>query len=153
MGLNQIPIPGPRGVPILGNVYDIEKEVPLNSLELLADSYGMLQYLSIPCIWVCMYRAVELICKGPIYRLTILGSTRVIVTSQELAEEVCDEERFTKAVVAGLKEIRNGVHDGLFTANYPGEENWAVAHRVLVPAFGPLSIRGMFDGKSSNKHI
>lgn len=50
-------------------------------------------------------------------------------------------------VAGGLKEIRNGIHDGLFTANYPGEENWAVAHRVLVPAFGPLSIRGMFDGK------
>jgi cytochrome P450/NADPH-cytochrome P450 reductase len=49
-------------------------------------------------------------------------------------------------VTAGLNQIRNGVHDGLFTANYPGEENWAVAHRVLVPAFGPLNIRGMFDG-------
>lgn len=49
-------------------------------------------------------------------------------------------------VSAGLAEIRNGVNDGLFTANYPGEENWAIAHRVLVPAFGPLMIRGMFDG-------
>lgn len=26
-----------------------------------------------------------------------------------------------------------------------GEENWGIAHRVLVPAFGPLSIQGMFD--------
>lgn len=25
------------------------------------------------------------------------------------------------------------------------EENWGVAHRVLVSAFGPLAIRGMFD--------
>lgn len=24
--------------------------------------------------------------------------------------------------------------------------NRAVAHRILIPAFGPLSIRGMFDG-------
>jgi cytochrome P450 / NADPH-cytochrome P450 reductase len=47
--------------------------------------------------------------------------------------------------VAGpLKEIRNAVEDGLFTA-FPGEHNWEVAHRVLMPAFGPLSIRGMFD--------
>lgn len=36
-----VPIPGPKGIPILGNLYDIESEVPLNSLELLADTYGM----------------------------------------------------------------------------------------------------------------
>lgn len=37
-----VPIPGPRGVPIVGNVYDIEREVPLNSMELMADHYGAL---------------------------------------------------------------------------------------------------------------
>ena len=36
------------------------------------------------------------------------------------------------------------MHDGLFTA-YHGEHNWGVAHRALVPAFGPLGIKGMFD--------
>lgn len=36
---------------------------------------------------------------------------------------------------------------GLFTA-YPHEENWGIAHRILIPAFGPISIRGMFDGMS-----
>ena len=36
------------------------------------------------------------------------------------------------------------MHDGLFTA-YKGEENWGIAHRILMPAFGPLSIRSMFD--------
>ncbi|KAI9925634.1 hypothetical protein ASPWEDRAFT_114246 [Aspergillus wentii DTO 134E9] len=117
----QIPIPGPRGVPLLGNIYDIDSDVPLNSLELMAENYGS------------------------IYRLTTLGAPRTFISSHELVDEVCDESRFTKAVTAGLREIRNGIHDGLFTANYPGEENWAIAHRVLVPAFGPLSIRGMFD--------
>lgn len=83
---------------------------------------------------------------GPIYRLTTFGYSRVIISSVDLVNEACDEERFTKVVSGGLNEIRNGVHDGLFTAHYPGEENWALAHRILVPAFGPLSIRGMFDG-------
>lgn len=73
----------------------------------------------------------------------------MFVSTHELIDEVCNEERFTKKVAAGLKEIRNGTHDGLFTAEYPGEENWAVAHRALVPAFGPLMIRGMFDGEAS----
>ncbi|KAJ5154456.1 Oxidoreductase FAD/NAD(P)-binding [Penicillium coprophilum] len=121
MTSNQVPIPGPKGVPFLGNIYDIEPEVPVNSFELMADNYG------------------------PIYRLTTFGRARVFVSSHELVDEVCDEERFAKMVSAGLNEIRNGVHDGLFTANYPGEENWAIAHRILVPAFGPLMIRGMFD--------
>jgi cytochrome P450/NADPH-cytochrome P450 reductase len=58
--------------------------------------------------------------------------------------EVCDEKRFTKLVTGGLKEIRNGIADGLFTA-HTGEHNWGVAHRVLMSAFGPLSIRSMFD--------
>lgn len=58
--------------------------------------------------------------------------------------ELCDEKRFKKTVGESLKELRNGVHDGLFTA-YDGEENWLTAHRVLVPAFGPLNINGMFD--------
>lgn len=75
------------------------------------------------------------------------------MSSHALVDEVCDEERFTKSVFGGLKEIRNGVHDGLFTANYPEEENWEIAHRVLVPAFGPLSIRGMFDGEKSQKEF
>lgn len=34
-------------------------------------------------------------------------------------------------------------HDGLFTA-YGEEENWNIAHRTLVPAFGPLNIHDMF---------
>lgn len=27
----------------------------------------------------------------------------------------------------------------------PEEPNWGIAHRVLMPAFGPMSIKGMFD--------
>lgn len=84
---------------------------------------------------------------GQIFRLVVAGNSLVFISSQELANEVCNEERFTKFVVSGLRELRNGVRDGLFTANYPEEENWAIAHRILVPAFGPLMIRSMFDGE------
>lgn len=38
---HSLPIPGPRGVPLLGNVYDIDRELPSKSLELMADNYGM----------------------------------------------------------------------------------------------------------------
>ncbi|KAE8146488.1 cytochrome P450 [Aspergillus avenaceus] len=117
---NSVPIPGPRGMPLVGNVLDIESEYPMRSLEMMADTYG------------------------PIYRLVTYGFSRCFVSSHELANEVFDEERFTKKVTAALGELRDGIHDGLFTANY-GEENWEIAHRVLMPAFGPLSIQNMFD--------
>ncbi|RAK95081.1 bifunctional cytochrome P450/NADPH--P450 reductase [Aspergillus ibericus CBS 121593] len=116
-----VPIPGPKGVPLLGNIYDVEQEQPTRSFEQLVDQYG------------------------PIFRLNIYGQSRVFVSSQELANEVCNEERFAKNVDGGLDQVRHLTHDGLFTAKYPGEENWALAHRILVPAFGPLSIRAMFD--------
>jgi cytochrome P450/NADPH-cytochrome P450 reductase len=47
-------------------------------------------------------------------------------------DEVSDEKRFTKMVSGALEQIRNGIKDGLFTA-YPGEHNWEIAHRVLMP--------------------
>ena len=64
-------------------------------------------------------------------------------SSQALIHELCDDKRFRKPVVAALAEVRNGVHDGLFTAREE-ETNWGIAHRILMPAFGPASIQGMF---------
>ncbi|EON61408.1 bifunctional P-450:NADPH-P450 reductase [Coniosporium apollinis CBS 100218] len=116
-----VPIPCPPGLPFLGNVADIDPEFPLGSLNHLSDIYG------------------------PIYRMTITGKSRVVIGSQALMNEVSDESRFSKIVAAALEEVRNGTHDGLFTAYGPEEKNWGIAHRILIPAFGPLSIRGMFD--------
>lgn len=59
--------------------------------------------------------------------------------------EISDESRFSKTIAASLKEVRNGTHDGLFTSRGPEEKNWGIAHRVLLPALGPLAIRNMFD--------
>jgi cytochrome P450/NADPH-cytochrome P450 reductase len=81
---------------------------------------------------------------GPIWKFYI-GGERIVVASQALANELCDEERFSKVVSAALWQVRNGTRDGLFTALGPEEKNWGIAHRVLLPALGPLSIRNMFD--------
>jgi len=80
---------------------------------------------------------------GEIFKLR-LGGDRLFISSQALLNELCDEKRFTKKVAGALNQIRNAVEDGLFTAHF-GEHNWDIAHRTLVPAFGPLSIREMFD--------
>jgi cytochrome P450/NADPH-cytochrome P450 reductase len=66
-----------------------------------------------------------------------------VINSVQLLSELCDETRFHKHVSSGLERIRAGTNDGLFTA-HDNEKNWETAHRLLVPAFGPLRIREMF---------
>ena len=82
---------------------------------------------------------------GPIFQVDFGGGRRaVFVSGFDLVDEICDESRFDKRVHADLKQIRDFAGDGLFTARTE-EPNWAVAHRLLMPAFGPIAIRGMFD--------
>lgn len=113
-------IPQPKPDPLLKNIKDIESGAPVQSMMRLARAYG------------------------PIFRLSLPGRDILIVSSQQLVNELCDEKRFDKRVHAPLENIRDFAGDGLFTA-YTDEENWGKAHRILVPAFGPLSIRNMFD--------
>ncbi|KAK6063914.1 cytochrome P450 [Seiridium cupressi] len=115
-----VPVPEPPALPLIGHVGTIDQEFPLGSFLAFADKYG------------------------EIYRLNFPGRKVTVVSSHALVDEVCNEKRFKKVPAGALKEIRNGVHDGLFTAKIE-EPNWGIAHRVLMPAFGPLSIRGMFD--------
>ena len=114
-------IPQPKPDPILGNLKDIDMQAPVQSLMRLAHSYG------------------------PIYRLKLPGSSggRIFISSHELINELCDETRFSKKVHATLEKIRDFAGDGLFTAKTE-EPNWESAHRILMPAFGPLPIREMF---------
>lgn len=115
-----VPIPEPPALPLLGHIGTVDQEFPLGSFMSLADKYG------------------------EIYRLQFPGSRFTVVSTHALVDELCDEKRFKKVPGSVLRQIRNGVNDGLFTAELE-EPNWGIAHRVLMPAFGPLSIRGMFD--------
>ena len=52
----------------------------------------------------------------------------LFASSYGVAKDLCDEQRFQKAVVGPLEEVRNLGGDGLFTA-HNGEHNW---ERTLV---------------------
>ncbi|KAK9793614.1 putative Cytochrome P450 [Seiridium cardinale] len=80
---------------------------------------------------------------GEIVKLDLVSSVVVIVSSYDLINEVYDENRFEKHVEGGLEVLREVIGDGLFSA-YSHEKNWYKAHRILMPVFGPLSIRKMF---------
>lgn len=81
--------------------------------------------------------------SDPLWKITFAGETSILATSVALTNELCDETRFHKQISSGLEKIREGTNDGLFTA-HQDEKNWDLAHRLLVPAFGPIKIRDMF---------
>ncbi|KAH8884632.1 cytochrome P450 [Thozetella sp. PMI_491] len=113
-------IPKPPGVPLLGNIFDINPNNTWSSLQTLAEKYG------------------------EIFQIKVLGKTIVFVASAALAEELCDEKRFRKYVGGPIVEIRYMVHDALFTA-FHHEESWGIAHRIIAPHLSPKAMEGLFD--------
>lgn len=105
--LEDIPQPPEHLFGLLGNIPDIDPAFPIRSFWNLAELYG------------------------PIFKVNIVGP-RVFVGTQELVNEIFDEDRFTKVPSRALVEIRALTGDGLFTA-YIDEMNWWKAHRLLVP--------------------
>ncbi|KAJ5761253.1 hypothetical protein N7520_008409 [Penicillium odoratum] len=101
-------IPGPPGVPVLGNIFDVNPNETWNSLNSLASKYG------------------------PIFKINVLGHQLVFICSVALLEEVCDQTRFRKCVTGPVVEIRYSVHNSLFTA-YDDEKSWGIAHRIMMP--------------------
>lgn len=67
------------------------------------------------------------------------------MTGAALLEEICDEKRFRKCVTGPIVEIRDAVHDSMFTA-YHHEESWEIAHRIMAPLISPEAIAGVFTG-------
>ncbi|KAH7141454.1 cytochrome P450 [Dactylonectria estremocensis] len=118
------PIPQPPGLPLLGNIRDIDPSNTWSSLKVLAEKYG------------------------EIFQIKVLGHKIVFVAGAALAEELCDEKRFRKYVGGPIVEIRYTVHDSLFTA-FDHEASWGIAHRIIAPKLTPSSIGERFDDMNS----
>ncbi|OGE48489.1 hypothetical protein PENARI_c028G01169 [Penicillium arizonense] len=116
------PIPQPRGLPIVGNLFDMDTNNVWASLNKLAAEHGS---------------------KG-IFKITVLGRQLVFITSAALLEEICDEKRFQKCITGAMVEIRHLAHDSLFTA-YATEESWGVAHRIMAPFVLPEAVKEMHN--------
>jgi cytochrome P450/NADPH-cytochrome P450 reductase len=104
----------------VGNVPDVDGERPVQSFMRLARELG------------------------PLFRMQFPGNSLLAVSSHALVDEVCDESRFDKYLSSPLRNVRDFVGDGLFTA-HTHEPNWQKAHRLLTPAFGPLAMKGYFE--------
>ncbi|KAI0602822.1 cytochrome P450 [Biscogniauxia sp. FL1348] len=113
------PIPQPPGVPLLGNIFDVDPNNTWASLKKLSEKYG------------------------EIFQIKVLGHTVVFVAGAALAEELCDEKRFRKYVGGPIVEIRYAVHDSLFTA-FDHEASWGIAHRIIAPTLSPQALAEHF---------
>ncbi len=111
------PIPQPPGKPLIGNAFTVDSSRLIQSLMELADEYG------------------------PIFKLDMMGTPLIIVSSADLVAEVCDEKRFDKTVRGPLKRLRLIAGDGLFTGN-TDDPNWAKAHNILLPSFSQKAMGG-----------
>ncbi len=118
--LEAIPSPPEHYFGLMGHLPDIDLSFPIRSYWNMLELYGDIVQVNV-------------------------GGPRIFVGSQALTNEVMDEDRFKKIPIGALAEVRALTGDGLFTA-YLEEPNWGKAHRLLVPAFGPLGIRKMFNG-------
>jgi cytochrome P450/NADPH-cytochrome P450 reductase len=112
-----VPIPYPPRRLLLGNLPEVANDKPLQSEMDLARRYGS------------------------IFELQILNRHMVIVSSQALVNEVCDETRFDKQVWSPLQHVRAFAGDGLFTA-WTQEPNWRKAHNILLPNFSTRAMQG-----------
>ena len=113
------PIPRPPGHMLVGNLFDVDAAHPMEGLSELARKYG------------------------PIYELEVPGrGSRIIASSFEFVDPLCDESGFDKKVGAGLRQLAAGpAGRGLFTSETQ-DPNWRKAHNVLLPAFGMDAMRG-----------
>jgi cytochrome P450 / NADPH-cytochrome P450 reductase len=111
-------LPGPPGLPLIGNLRAIDMTQPIESVTSLAREYG------------------------PIFKLTSPGGISVVVSGLDLVSEVCDDGPFDKVITAGLSILAEGPVDaGLFTA-HTDDPMWARAHGILM---APFSMQAMRD--------
>ncbi|MEU8147353.1 cytochrome P450 [Nonomuraea sp. NPDC048901] len=113
-------IPAPRGLPIVGNAFQMPAHSPMTYFEEVARAHP----------------------EG-IYQLDLLGRHVVVIHDPDLVAEACDETRFRKEINPPLSIVRDFAGDGLFTAR-PDEPVWGHAHRILMPAFSQRSMKAYY---------
>ncbi|PVI07266.1 cytochrome P450 [Periconia macrospinosa] len=123
MGMKEDSVPIPQPPPSLfrGNLGDIDPSNMPESSWALAETYG------------------------EIFKLQIAGRSIVMCNSYETVNDTFDWDRFEKPIMGVFVELRSLLGDGLFTSR-SDEKAWGVAHRILMPVFGPMGIRKMWDG-------
>jgi cytochrome P450 len=108
-------VPGPKGLPYLGNLLDIDRDSPIEGFMRMAREYG------------------------PIFRLPTPAGVRLMISDPVMGDEVCDDERYDKKIAAGLKSIQSSVAGGGLFSSDTENPLWHRRHEdrmgaVLIPS-------------------
>lgn len=119
-----IPVPGPRPLPIVGNLADLKRGDFLGTAESLFSKYG------------------DFVC------IKLLGLTAYLNCNADVVKDLqARPGDFAKKTIGDrspLSHLREySVADGLFTAE-DDEEIWHVAHRILLPTMGTGALKQYF---------
>ena len=114
-------IPGPKGVPVLGNMFEVKPATLIQDLMKLARAWG------------------------PIFTLNSPTGPRYVVSGLEMVDDLCDDARFDKLVGLSQREFRKTHKSaGLFTAD-TDDPLWKSAHDILLPSFSTWAMKGYLD--------
>ena len=114
-------IPGPKGVPVLGNMFEIKQATLIQDLMKVAREWGPIFKMVTP--------------RGPIY----------VTYGLEMVDDLCDDTRFDKLVGLSQREFRKTHKSaGLFTAD-TDDPLWKSAHDILLPSFSTWAMKGYLD--------
>ena len=114
-------IPGPKGVPVLGNMFEIKQATLVQDLMKLGREWGPIFKVTTP--------------TGPIY----------VAYGLEMVDDLCDDARFDKLVGLSQREFRKTHKSaGLFTAD-TDDPLWKSAHDILLPSFSTWAMKGYLD--------
>ncbi|MEU7814489.1 cytochrome P450 [Pseudonocardia sp. NPDC049154] len=114
-------IPGPKGVPLIGNMFEIHQATLIQDLIKVVREWGPMVKLTTP--------------TGPIY----------VASGLEMVNDLCDDTRFDKLVGLSQREFRKTHKSaGLFTAD-TDDPLWKSAHDILLPSFSTWAMKGYLD--------
>ena len=114
-------IPGPKGVPLLGNMFEIKQATMIQDLMKVGREWGPIFKLTTP--------------TGPIY----------VTYGLDMVNDLCDDARFDKLVGLSQREFRKTHKSaGLFTAD-TDDPLWKSAHDILLPSFSTWAMKGYLD--------
>ncbi len=81
----------------------------------------------------------------PVCSLTVdPGVANLMLASRDVIDQAADDAAFDKYVISGLGLVRVVTGRGLFSADTDDPE-WALAHKLLMPAFSAQAIKGYQD--------
>ncbi len=112
-------LPGPRGVPILGNVFQVNRAQIHQDMERWAREYG------------------------PLFKVKLVGATMLVVADHALFGAIMKDRPngFRRTPMLGIIGAELGLPQGLFNAE---GDDWLRQRRMVMASFAPGHVRAYF---------